>query len=108
MDDSNYKIRILALENIDLINKWSKKSVIEKIMRMANKDRKTLVRAAAIETLGKLTDPQLKPVFEKALQSESYNVLGKALVGMYYIDKQKALSVSKELPFEVKNIMPLL
>ena len=105
MDDSNYKIRILALENIDLINKWSKKSVIEKIMRMANKDRKTLVRAAAIETLGKLTDPELKPVFEKALQSESYNVLGKALVGMYYIDKQKALSVSKELPIEVKNII---
>ncbi|MEQ6124016.1 M1 family metallopeptidase [Pseudotenacibaculum sp. MALMAid0570] len=105
LDDSFYKIRILALENIDLINKWSKKNVIDKIQRIASNDKKTLVRAAAIETLGKLTDPELRPVFEKALQSESYNVLGKALVGMYYIDKDYAIKKSKELPLEVKNII---
>ncbi|MFD2567673.1 M1 family metallopeptidase [Pseudotenacibaculum haliotis] len=105
LDDPNYKIRILALENIDLINKWSKKTAIDKIKRMADSDKKTLVRAAAIETLGKLTDPELKPIFDKALQSESYNVLGKALVGMYYIDKEYAIKRSKELPLEVKNII---
>lgn len=105
LNDKNYKIRILALENIDLINKWSKKNVIDKIKRMADSDEKTLVRAAAIETLGKLTDPELKPIFDKALQSESYNVLGKALVGMYYIDKEYAIKKSKELPLEVKNII---
>jgi aminopeptidase N len=105
MNDPSYKIRILALENIDLINKWSKKKAIEEIKRIANSDKKTLVQAAAIETLGKLTDPELKPIFDKALQSESYNVLGKALVGMYYIDKALAIQKSKELPLEVKNII---
>ena len=105
MNDDFFKIRILALESIDLINKWSKKNVIEKIKRLSSNDKKTLVQAAAIETLGKLTDPELKPIFERALQSESYNVLGKALVGMYYIDKQLAISKSKELPLEVKNII---
>ena len=79
MNDNNYKMRILALENIDLINKWSKKNVIDRIKRIADMDKKTLVQAAAIETLGKLTDPELKPIFDKALQSESYNVLGKSL-----------------------------
>lgn len=100
-----YKIRILALENIDLINKWAKKDAIDKIMTMANSDKKTLVQAAAIETLGKLTDPELRSVFEKGLTSESYSVLGKSLVGMYYIDKQLAIAKSKELPLEVKNII---
>lgn len=105
MNDNNYKIRIAALENIDLINKWSKKNVIQRIKLIANQDKKTLVQAAAIETLGKLTDPELKPIFDKALTSESYNVLGKALVGMYYIDKELAIKKSKELPLEVKNII---
>jgi len=105
VNDDFYKIRILALEKINLINKWSKKSVINTIKNIANNDSKTLVQAAAIETLGKLTDPELKPIFEKGLASDSYTVIGKSLVGMYYIDKQLAVKKSKELPVEVKNII---
>ena len=105
LDNDFYKIRILALENINLINKYSKKNVIDQIMRIAQNDKKTLVQAAAIETLGKLTDPALKSVFEKGLQSKSYSVLGKSLVGMYYIDKQLAIQKSKTLPLAVKKII---
>jgi len=105
LNDDFYKIRILALEKINLINKWSKKSVINAIKNIANNDPKTLVQAAAIETLGKLTDPELKPIFQKGLTSDSYTVIGKSLVGMYYIDKQLAVKKSKELPVEVKNII---
>lgn len=105
LNDDFYKIRILALEKINLINKWSKKSVINIIKNIANNDPKTLVQAAAIETLGKLTDPELKPIFQKGLTSDSYTVIGKSLVGMYYIDKQLAVKKSKELPVEVKNII---
>ncbi len=105
LNDDFYKIRILALESIDLINKWAKKVAIARIKRIANNDPKTLVQAAAIETLGKLTDPELRPIFDKALLSESYSVLGKALVGMYYIDKDFAIKKSKELPLGVKNII---
>ncbi|OSY89486.1 peptidase M1 [Tenacibaculum holothuriorum] len=105
MSDPFYKIRILALENINLINKYSKKRVIDKIKQIAMNDPKTLVQAAAIETLGKLTDPELKPVFDKGLQSKSYSVLGKSLVGMYYVDKDLAIKKSKTLPLEVKKII---
>ncbi|MGG8495148.1 M1 family aminopeptidase [Tenacibaculum sp. TC6] len=105
LDDDFYKIRMLALEHIDLINKYAKKSVIAKIQKIAMNDPKTLVQAGAIETLGKLTDPELKPVFEKGLQSKSYAVLGKSLVGMYYVDKQQAVQKSKTLPLEVKKII---
>jgi aminopeptidase N len=105
LDDDAYKIRILALQQIDLINKFSKKDAIRKIMRMANNDDKTLVQAEALSTLGKLTDPELKPIFEKALQSKSYSVLGKALVSIYYIDQPLAIQKSKELPDEVRKIL---
>ena len=105
INDDSYKIRILALKNIDLINKFSKKTAISKIIDIAKSDKKTLVQAAAIETLGKLTDPELTPVFTQALQSKSYAILGKALVAMYYVDKQLAINKSKELPDEVRKIL---
>ena len=105
LNDDFYKIRILALEKINLINKWSKKSVINTIKNIANNDPKTLVQAAAIETLGKLTDPELKPIFKKASPVIPILLLENHLVGMYYIDKQLAVKKSKELPLEVKNII---
>jgi aminopeptidase N len=105
LEDVSYKLRILALQKIDLINKFSKKDAIRKIMEIANNDSKTLVQAEAINTLGKLIDPELKPIFEKGLQSKSYSVLGKALVSMYYVDKQTAIVKSKELPDEVRKIL---
>lgn len=105
MDDTSYKIRILALENIDLINKFSKKDAIRKIMQMAKEDNKTLVKAAAIETLGKLIDPELKQIFADGLESKSFAVLGKSLVAMYYVDKDLAIKKSKELPDEVRKIL---
>lgn len=105
LDDVSFKIRQLALQNIDLINKNAKKDAIAKIMRMANNDARTIVQAEALNTLGKLTDPELKPVFARALESKSYSVLGKALVSMYYIDKPTAIKKSKELPDEVRKIL---
>ncbi len=100
-----HKLRKLALENINLINKNSKRKVIEKIKQLASNDPKTLVQAAAIETLGKLTEPELQPIFDKALKSPSYTVVGKALVALYYIDKKLAYTKSKELPKGVKKVI---
>lgn len=104
-NDESYQIRMLALQQIDLINKFAKRDAIQKIKELANNDPKTLVQAEAISTLGKLTDPELKPIFLKALESKSYSVLGKALVSMYYIDKELAIKKSKELPDEVRKIL---
>ena len=105
MSDASYEIRILALQKIDLINKFSKKYVIQKIMKIANTDEKTLVQATAIETLGKLTDPELKEIFAKGLESKSYSVVGKALVAMYYVDKQLAVIKSRALPDAIRKIL---
>ena len=105
MSDSFYKVRKLAVENINLGNKFSKRVVIDKIKKIALNDSKTLVRAAAIEVLGKLIDPQYLPIFKESLKSKSYSVLGKTLVAVYYVDKQAAIKLSKELPNEVRKII---
>ncbi|PIE97596.1 MAG: hypothetical protein CR961_01855 [Polaribacter sp.] len=55
--------------------------------------------------LGKLTDPEFKPIFEKGLESKSYSVIGQSLVAMFYLDKDFAIKKSKELPIEVKEII---
>lgn len=105
LDDTSEEIKILALENIDLINKFSKKDAIQKIVFIAKTAEKTLVKAAAIETLGKLTDPLYKSIFTEALSSDSYGVLGKSLVALYYVDKDLAIQKSKQLPDEVRKIL---
>jgi aminopeptidase N len=105
MSDSFYKVRKLAIENINLGNKFSKRAVIDKIKKIALSDDKTLVRAAAIEVLGKLIDPQYLPIFQESLKSKSYSVLGKTLVAVYYVDKNAAIKLSKELPNEVRKII---
>jgi aminopeptidase N len=105
LNDPYYKIRILALENIDLINKFSKKDAIRTIAEIAAKDKKTLVKSAAIETLGKLIEPELKPVFIKNLESKSYAVIGKSLVALYYVDSKLAVEKSKSLPHEIRKIL---
>jgi len=105
MSDSFYKVRKLAIENINLGNKFSKRAVIDKIKKIALNDSKTLVRAAAIEVLGKLIDPQYLPIFHESLKSNSFSVLGNTLVAIYYVDKNAAIKLSKELPNEVRRII---
>lgn len=104
-NDPYYEIRILALENIDLFQKYNKKEAIDKIVKMAQSDPKTLVQAAAISVLGKLVDPIYKPIFLNSMDSESYAVNGKSLISLYQIDKQAALSKLNTLPEDTKKYM---
>ncbi len=103
--DDFYKVRLLALEHIDLLNKHVKGATIDKIKELALYDSKTLVQAAAVRTLGKLIDPVLKPVFFKALKSQSNAVFGQGLVAMYYIDKDISLQQAKKVSKETRELL---
>jgi len=105
LNDPYYEIRILALESIDLFQKYNKKEAIDKIVKMAQSDPKTLVQAAAISVLGKLVDPIYKPLFQNGMNSESYAVIGKSLISLYQIDKQAALLKLNTLPEDTKKYM---
>ncbi|WP_372801901.1 M1 family aminopeptidase [Lutibacter sp.] len=106
LNDPYYEIRVLALENIDLFQKYNKREAIAKIENLAQNDPKTLVKAEALKVLGKLVDPIYKPLFERGLESESFAVKGSSLISLYQIDKNAALTNLEKISDEVKNNLP--
>ena len=105
LNDPYYEIRVLALESIDLFQKYNKKEAIDKVVKLAQSDPKTLVQAAAISVLGKLVDPIYKPLFEKGMTSESYAVTGNSLTSLYQIDKQATLLKVNSLSEDTKDYL---
>ncbi|NQV77199.1 MAG: HEAT repeat domain-containing protein [Lutibacter sp.] len=103
LDDPYYELRILALESIDLFQKYYKKEAIAKIEKLAQYDNKTLVKAVALDVLGKLVEPIYKPLFEKGMNSESYAITGSSLTSLYQIDKQATLTKVNSLNEDVKE-----
>ncbi|NLP58366.1 M1 family metallopeptidase [Lutibacter sp. B1] len=102
-NDPYYEIRVLALEQIDLFQKYNKKDAIFKIEKIAQSDDKTLVKAEAINVLGKLVDPIYKPLFERGMESESFAMIGTSLISLYQIDKERAVTKVNSLSEEVKD-----
>jgi aminopeptidase N len=102
-DDPYYEIRAFALENIDLFQKYNKKDAIMKIERMAQFDDKSIVRAAALQVLGKLLEPIYKPLFEKGLNAESHAIMGSSIISMYQLDKGAALNKIESLDAKTKG-----
>jgi aminopeptidase N len=90
LNDSFYGLRILAIDKIDLSNENAKNptKIIEKL---AVKDEKTLVQAAAITKLKNLNNPKYVSIYKQALQSKSNAVKGSALSALYNTDKEAAM-----------------
>lgn len=103
LDDPYYEIRILALESIDLFQKYYKKEAILKIEKLAQFDSKTLVKAAALGVLGKLVEPIYKPLFERGVNSESYAIIGSSLISLYQINKQASVAKVNSLSNDTKE-----
>lgn len=103
LNDPYYELRVLALDKIDLFQKYNKKEAISKIEKLARYDKSTLVKAAALNVLGKLLDPIYKPLFERGMNSESYAMIGNSLTSLYQIDKSSALNKMSTLDKSVKE-----
>jgi len=65
---------------------------------MAENDPKTLVRARAIEALGKYKKDSYKPLFLKSINDSSYSVAGSSLNALGAIDTALALEKAKFSP----------
>ncbi|PCH77339.1 MAG: peptidase M1 [Flavobacteriaceae bacterium] len=91
LSDVNPSIQVKVLNEIDLFNKYNKKAVIKKIELLATRSKNTLVKAAAIQVLGKLLNPVYTPIFIRGVDAVSFAVVGKSLVALYRIDKEAAM-----------------
>ncbi len=103
LNDPFFKLRIVALEKLDLKNKWSKSNAIKIVENLAKNDEYTLVQAAANITLAKLVDPKYINHFTKALNNKSYKVIESAVIALYQLDQTNTLAKVDALPENVKN-----
>ncbi len=95
LNDKYFGLRLYTIQRLNLINDSLKKTVEPLLTEIAANDPKTLVRAGAIEALGKYKKESYKPLFLKALNDSSYSIAGKALVALGAIDTIDALEEAK-------------
>jgi aminopeptidase N len=93
--DKYYGLRIKAINALHMTNDDVHNAALPVLTSLAQTDDNTLVRAAAISTLGKLKMAGNMDIFKQALTSQSYAIQGAALNGINQLDPKQALSLAK-------------
>lgn len=106
MKDNYMGIRRLAIRRLNILNDTVKNAVETQLAEIATKDPKSLVRAQAIEVLGKYKKDDYKNLFLKSINDSSYTVSGNALTALAAIDSIAALNQAKAMASqEVKGTL---
>lgn len=100
LKDSNFRIRMKALNGLDLSKTEQAKAAISEVEKMATSDSKTLVQGTAISALAKTKDKKYLPLFEKGLNAVSNSVKANSLLGISLIDPSKAASLVEKIDLE--------
>jgi len=100
LKDPYFRVRIKALELMDLSNAEQMKTLGSDVEKLANNDPKTLVQAAAINALAKTKDKKYLPVFEKGINAVSNSVKGNSLGALLAIDPSKANTLADKIDLE--------
>jgi len=100
--DDYYGLRIMAIENIDLVNTDAKKAV-KMIEDIALNDKKTLVRAAAISKLASYKGEDYIDLYKSAIKNESSAIRVSALKALYWEDKEAALQFAGSIQNDMEK-----
>lgn len=103
LKDPNFRIRIKALQGLDLTKSSVNKSVFSEVEKLAQNDPKTLVQAAAVSALAKTKDRKYLPIFEKGSQSVSNSVKGNSLAALFKIEPAKVAALADKLDLDGAN-----
>lgn len=97
LKDPFFRVRIKALNLIDLTNPEQMKALGAEVEKLASNDPKTLTQAAAITALGKTKDKKYLPLFEKGVNAVSNAVKGSSLSALLSIDPSKASNLADKI-----------
>jgi aminopeptidase N len=97
LKDKYFGLRIFTLQRLNLTDDSVKKTVEPILADMAKNDPKSLVRAGAIEALGRLKKEEYRSLFLKSISDSSYSIAGSALIALAAIDTATALNKAKLL-----------
>jgi aminopeptidase N len=95
LDDPFYSLRILAIKGLGTATLDA--ATINQLETIAKKDKHSLVKAAAIDVLGKLKNDIYKDFFLKSTKDSSYSVAGAALEALAELDGKLAFATANTL-----------
>lgn len=114
LKDSNFRIRMKALDGLDLSKPDQSKLAITEVEKLASNDPKTLVQGAAIAALVKTKDKKYLPLFEKGMSAISNSVKGNSLSGIAVLDPAKVASLAESIDLEgasenlISELLPII
>jgi aminopeptidase N len=97
LKDKYHGLRAYTLQKLFTQNDSVKKSVEPLLANIAEHDPNTIVRARAIEVLGRYKKEAYKPIFLKSINDSSYSISGSALAALGAIDTLTALNMARSL-----------
>jgi aminopeptidase N len=97
LGDKFQGLRLYTLQRLNAANDSVKIMCEPVIAGMAKNDPSSLVRAAAIEALGRFKKLEYREMFLKAINDSSYAVAGSGLTALGYIDSVAALDRARTL-----------
>ncbi|WP_419870246.1 M1 family aminopeptidase [Chryseobacterium sp. CT-SW4] len=100
LKDPFFRVRMKALELMDLSNGDQSKALAGDVEKLANNDPKTLVQASAIAALAKTKDKKYLPIFEKGLNAVSNSVRGNSLGAISAIDPSRISALADKIDLE--------
>lgn len=95
--DPYFRVRMKALELMDLSNPEQMKGLGAEVEKIASNDPKTLTQAAAINALAKTKDKKYLPIFEKGANAVSNAVRGNSLGAISAIDPSRMSSLADKI-----------
>ncbi|GAA5085539.1 M1 family metallopeptidase [Chryseobacterium ginsengisoli] len=98
--DPFFRIRIKALNLMDLSNAEQFKAMGADVEKLASNDPKTLTQAAAISALAKTKDKKYIPIFEKGVNAVSNAVKGSSVSAIIEIDPSRANTLADKIDLE--------
>lgn len=97
LKDPFFRVRIKALELMDLTNPDQMKALGADVEKLAVNDPKTLTQAAAIAALAKTKDKKYFPIFEKGVGAVSNAVKANSLNALLTIDPSRANTLADKI-----------
>jgi aminopeptidase N len=97
LSDKSWRIRSTVMDLLNMDNDTVKRSVESYLVNVAKNDSRKLVKAQAIQLLGKYKNTAYKPLFIKDITDSSYTVAGNSLEALALIDDAAAEAEAKKI-----------
>ncbi|AFR35926.1 M1 family metallopeptidase [Riemerella anatipestifer] len=97
LKDDFFRLRIQALNALDLSNPAHAKVALAEVEKIANNDPKTLVRAAAILALSKTKNKKYLPLYEKNIDVVSNAIKGSALAAIAQTEPERVKNLADKI-----------